>query len=364
MIDALDRMDELSKEELTERLGNFRNSIYEQGKEEAQWRRVLSMQQEKMATAAGRGVWRLGLVDSLLRGGSESTFTALSAAQAGGHRRSTTSRRSLSTFPAGRWKMPSRRRASSFLKGTRSTRPWTSGSCEGTRITIRGGRGSPCMVDGKRMSSSSPTATGKGRPGPGRGPHGLHGPRRPGAGDPPGRGMEIRVIRVDPRGDRRDEKPFPSAPCAGPSRTWPRAKNGSCARARKAFSRPGFSSPMKTASWPIAKSSRRRSSKSPSPEIIGEGTREAHAVFETATGTYRYVDVLDMEATAYYPGPESTGPMGGRLHLYGPPGGQRRRRRRSSRHPFGDSAVRAWLRRGHCGRYRRGDQGLPDRPGL
>lgn len=41
--------------------------------------------------------------------------------------------------------------------------------------------------------------------------------------------------------------------------------------------------------------------------IIGEGTREAVSVLETATGAYRYVDVLDMEATAYYPGPESTG---------------------------------------------------------
>lgn len=41
-------------------------------------------------------------------------------------------------------------------------------------------------------------------------------------------------------------------------------------------------------------------------EIIGEGTREATPVLETATGTYRYVDVIDMEATAYYPGPEST----------------------------------------------------------
>ena len=44
----------------------------------------------------------------------------------------------------------------------------------------------------------------------------------------------------------------------------------------------------------------------PVAEIIGKGTREALAVLETATGTYRYVDVLDMEATAYYPGPEST----------------------------------------------------------
>lgn len=45
----------------------------------------------------------------------------------------------------------------------------------------------------------------------------------------------------------------------------------------------------------------------PVAEIIGEGTREPAAVLETATGVYRYVDVLDMEATAYYPGPESTG---------------------------------------------------------
>ena len=30
-------------------------------------------------------------------------------------------------------------------------------------------------------------------------------------------------------------------------------------------------------------------------------------MLQTATGTFRYVDVLEMEATAYYPGPESTG---------------------------------------------------------
>lgn len=45
----------------------------------------------------------------------------------------------------------------------------------------------------------------------------------------------------------------------------------------------------------------------PVNRIIGEGTREAAKVLETATGSYRYVDVLEMEATAYYPGPESTG---------------------------------------------------------
>jgi len=41
--------------------------------------------------------------------------------------------------------------------------------------------------------------------------------------------------------------------------------------------------------------------------IIGEGTRESALVLETASGSYRYVDVVEMEATAYYPGPESTG---------------------------------------------------------
>lgn len=44
-----------------------------------------------------------------------------------------------------------------------------------------------------------------------------------------------------------------------------------------------------------------------SPEIIGVGTREAVQAIETATGTYRYTKVIDMLATAYYPGPESTG---------------------------------------------------------
>lgn len=45
----------------------------------------------------------------------------------------------------------------------------------------------------------------------------------------------------------------------------------------------------------------------PVNRIIGVGTRESLPVLQTATGSYRYVDVLDMEATAYYPGPESTG---------------------------------------------------------
>ena len=42
--------------------------------------------------------------------------------------------------------------------------------------------------------------------------------------------------------------------------------------------------------------------------IIGIGTREAAAnVLQTESGTYRYVKVIELEATAYYPGPESTG---------------------------------------------------------
>lgn len=45
----------------------------------------------------------------------------------------------------------------------------------------------------------------------------------------------------------------------------------------------------------------------PVNRIIGIGTREAPNVLRTASGTYRYIDVLEMEATAYYPGPESTG---------------------------------------------------------
>lgn len=47
--------------------------------------------------------------------------------------------------------------------------------------------------------------------------------------------------------------------------------------------------------------------RNPVDEIIGIGTREARQVLQTATGTYHYTEVLDMEATAYYPGPESTG---------------------------------------------------------
>lgn len=41
--------------------------------------------------------------------------------------------------------------------------------------------------------------------------------------------------------------------------------------------------------------------------IIGVGTRESVNVIETASGALRYTDVIEVEATAYYPGPRSTG---------------------------------------------------------
>lgn len=44
----------------------------------------------------------------------------------------------------------------------------------------------------------------------------------------------------------------------------------------------------------------------PVDEIIGEGSREALQVLQTPTGSYRYTQVIELEATAYYPGPEST----------------------------------------------------------
>lgn len=45
----------------------------------------------------------------------------------------------------------------------------------------------------------------------------------------------------------------------------------------------------------------------PRAEIIGIGTRVVVRTLETPAGVIRYTDVLEMEATAYYPGPESTG---------------------------------------------------------
>ena len=45
----------------------------------------------------------------------------------------------------------------------------------------------------------------------------------------------------------------------------------------------------------------------PRAEIIGIGTRIVVREMQTPAGLIRYTDVLDMEATAYYPGPESTG---------------------------------------------------------
>ncbi|MBO8141094.1 MAG: DUF348 domain-containing protein [Firmicutes bacterium] len=45
----------------------------------------------------------------------------------------------------------------------------------------------------------------------------------------------------------------------------------------------------------------------PRAEIIGIGTRIVVRTLETPSGPIRYTDVLEMDATAYYPGPESTG---------------------------------------------------------
>lgn len=45
----------------------------------------------------------------------------------------------------------------------------------------------------------------------------------------------------------------------------------------------------------------------PVAEIIGIGTRILVHSMETPGGLIRYTDVMQMEATAYYPGPESTG---------------------------------------------------------
>ncbi|NMB46945.1 MAG: DUF348 domain-containing protein [Firmicutes bacterium] len=45
----------------------------------------------------------------------------------------------------------------------------------------------------------------------------------------------------------------------------------------------------------------------PRDEIIGVGTREVWHTLNTSRGPVRYREVKDMTATAYYPGPESTG---------------------------------------------------------
>ena len=45
----------------------------------------------------------------------------------------------------------------------------------------------------------------------------------------------------------------------------------------------------------------------PKDEIIGIGTREVWQTLSTSRGGVRYREVKDMTATAYYPGPESTG---------------------------------------------------------
>ncbi len=45
----------------------------------------------------------------------------------------------------------------------------------------------------------------------------------------------------------------------------------------------------------------------PIARVIGVGTRETVNVLQTASGSLRYADVVEVEATAYYPGPISTG---------------------------------------------------------
>ncbi|MBO8125704.1 MAG: G5 domain-containing protein [Firmicutes bacterium] len=46
----------------------------------------------------------------------------------------------------------------------------------------------------------------------------------------------------------------------------------------------------------------------PQDQVVLVGTREPVKTVATSSGTYRYQEVKDMLATAYYPGPESTAP--------------------------------------------------------
>jgi len=59
----------------------------------------------------------------------------------------------------------------------------------------------------------------------------------------------------------------------------------------------------------------------PRVEIIGVGTRVLLRTMQTPAGRIRYSDVLEMEATAYYPGPESTGRWADGLTATGMPAG-------------------------------------------
>jgi len=61
--------------------------------------------------------------------------------------------------------------------------------------------------------------------------------------------------------------------------------------------------------------------KEPVPQIIAMGTKILYYTAETPAGSIRYRKVLELEATAYYPGPESTGKWADGTTYTGAPAG-------------------------------------------
>ncbi|HLS91424.1 MAG TPA: G5 domain-containing protein [Limnochordia bacterium] len=191
-------------------------------------------------------------------------------------------------------------------EGDELSPPLTEKIAPGTRITIARGTRVALLVDGQRLELVIPYGTVRDAL--------VRGEVRMGPMDrvvpvretPLEDGMEIRVIRVTQQEVvERESIPFRTLRWADPH----------LAKGEERIIREGKEGILETRvllTYENGELAHRQVIatevvQEPVAQIIGEGTREAAKVLETATGSYRYVDVLEMEATAYYPGPESTG---------------------------------------------------------
>lgn len=120
------------------------------------------------------------------------------------------------------------------------------------------------------------------------------------------RGLVIRIVRV------RQEEQLRTAPIAFDTLLWAEPK---WVRGERGQIRPGKLGTEQQRLTLTYEDDRlvnvvvteRTVIEQPVAEIIGIGTRILVHSMETPAGVIRYTDVLKMEATAYYPGPESTG---------------------------------------------------------
>lgn len=119
-------------------------------------------------------------------------------------------------------------------------------------------------------------------------------------------GIVIRVVRV------REEERFRTAPIAYETLLWAepkwvRGETGQLRAGKQGTEQQRLRLTYEDGRLVNTLVTDRTVLEPPVAEIIGIGTRILVHSMNTPAGVIRYTDVLQMEATAYYPGPESTG---------------------------------------------------------